>query len=166
MPDLGDFTEFDAAVQESEKAEPDTFRLHGQRFTIADQVSVIPLMRLAKVVATSNDVERRGVPEEMAAAEQAALLALYDFLEQTLAPGEFDRFCEVATTNRMSDEAVNAVARRIYEVIATRPTTRQPSSSAGLPPTSPDSKPISSALAAAGEQVSAEEAVQLLRAVP
>lgn len=165
MPDLGDFSDFTAAADAAEQTEPDTFTLYGETFTVADQVSTIPLMRLAKVATTSNDIEKHGSPEEIAAAERVALAALHDFIEQTLAPGEFARFCEVAVAHRMGDDALWTLGQTLYGVISGRPTKRPSSSLSGQPPTSPGLKPTSAALAAAGEQVTPEEAVQLLHAV-
>jgi hypothetical protein len=163
VPDLGDFSDFEAAADLAEQVEPDTFTIYGQQFTVAEQVSGIPLMRLAKVAATSDQILKHGTPEEIAAAEMTGLGAMYDFLEQVLIPGDFDRFCHVATAHRMSDEALYKIGQHLYGVISSRPTTRQSNSSSGQPPTSPDSKPTSSALAAAGEQVTAEEALRLLQ---
>lgn len=155
MPSLGDFTEFDQAVSEAEKVEPDTFVFYGEMFTVAEQVSSIPMMRLAKVAASGGD-----------SSDIEGLVALNDFLEQTLADGEFLRFCDVATRNKVSDEALLKVAQRVYEAIAARPTRRQSSSSGGLPSTSPSSKPTSSAMANAGlspdDMASPEESVRLL----
>lgn len=153
MPSLGDFTAFDVAAEQAEQVEPDTFTFHGETFTVAEQVSSIPMMRLAKAASAgldSSDVE--------------GLLALHDFLEQTLIPGDFTRFCDVVMRNKVSDDTVLAIAQKVYEVISGRPTKRLPSSTPGQPPTSRASKP-SLALANAGltpeDMVSPEEALRL-----
>lgn len=158
MPSL-DFSDFDAAAQQQTQTEPDTFTLHGETFTVAEYVSAIPMMRLAKVAAAAENLTG-ATPERIAQVEREGLVALHDFLEQALAPGEFTRFCDLATAQRFSDELLFQVAQRLYGVITARPTTRPSSSSAGQPPTSPPSSTSSDP-----EMVSPEEAVTLLRGV-
>lgn len=156
MPSLGDFTAFDNAAEQAGQVEPDTFTFHGETFTVAEQVSSIPMMRLAKLASgglNSSEVE--------------GLLALHDFLEQTLVEGDFTRFCDVALRHKVSDDTILAIAQKVYTVIAGRPTKRLPSSTPGQPPTSRNSKPLSLAMVNAGltaeDMVTPEEGLQLLQ---
>lgn len=166
MPSL-DFSDFDLAADQATQTEPDTFTLHGQTFTVADHVSAIPMMRLAKVAAAAESLDGAS-PERVAEVEREGLVALYDFLEQALAPGEWTRFAELATSKRFSDDLLFKVAQRLYGVITARPTARPTSSSPGGPRISANSS-TSSAMTSAGlspeDLVAPEDALTLLRGV-
>lgn len=100
----------------------------GEPFTVADRIGLMPLMRFAKVAQSGVDSD-----------DMAGLAAMYDLLEQCIAPEEWARFQKSADDSRADGEQLMAVVTEVMQRIADRPTSRPSDSSAGPPPTSPKS---------------------------
>lgn len=101
---------------------------HGETFTIADRIGLMPLMRFAKVAqggVDSNDL--------------AGLAAMYDLLEQCIAPADWQRFQDVADRSRADGEQLMEVVAEVMTVLSERPTSRPSGSSDGPLITEPKS---------------------------
>lgn len=92
----------------------------GERFTIADRIGLMPLMRFAKVAQAGVD-----------SADLAGLAAMYDLLEQCLAEDEWRRFQVCADKNRADGEQLMGVVAEVMGKLSARPTSRPSGSSDG-----------------------------------
>lgn len=92
----------------------------GERFTIADKIGLMPLMRFAKV-------GKAGVDSD----SLEGLVAMYDLLEQCLSPAEWQRFQDTADKHRADADELLAVVTKVFEVLSERPTSRPSDSSDG-----------------------------------
>lgn len=107
----------------------------GEQFTLADKIGLMPLMRFAKTAqggADSNDM--------------AGLAAMYDLLEQCIAPADWRRFEAAADKTRASGDELMGLVKDAIEAISARPTGRPSDSSDGPATTAPrfESEPDSS----------------------
>jgi hypothetical protein len=140
MASLGSFEA--AAKRADPDREPDTFTLCGETFTVADEVSPVPLMRFAKAADAGTDSD-----------SMEGLVAMYDLLRDCLAPEErepdvtdaetgkvvrgklvrpgFDRFLEVATVNKVSNDTLWEIVNAVYAAVSGRPTQPPSNSSDG-----------------------------------
>ncbi len=100
----------------------------GEPFRIADRIGLMPLMRFAKVAQSGVDAD-----------DMAGLAAMYDLLEQCIAPEDWSRFCDSADRSRADGEELMAVVAEVMEKLSARPTRRPSDSSAGPTPTAPNS---------------------------
>src|SRR5690348_16012913 len=98
----------------------DQVKFCGEQFTIADKIGLMPLMRFAKV-------GKAGVDSD----SLEGLVAMYDLLEQCLAPEEWQRFQNTADLNRADADELLAVVTKVFEVLSERPTSRPSDSSDG-----------------------------------
>jgi hypothetical protein len=97
----------------------------GERFTVADKIGLMPLMRFAKVAKAGVD-----------SADLAGLAALYDLLAQCIADADWARFEAAADKSHADGEELMAVIGKVFEALAERPTSR-PSVSSDGPMTTP-----------------------------
>lgn len=109
----------------------DTVELLGERFEVAESVGAFPLMRFAKAATA-----RGGT--------MARFAALYDLLEQCIAPTDWDRFQKHGAAVRADEDQLLGVVRSVFEVIGGRPTGRSTDSSDGPQIIEPSSTPGSS----------------------
>lgn len=118
MANLG---EFHAAAREADPArEPDTFVLCGETFTIAEHVGDMPLLRFAAAAADGAD-----------SSTMAGMAAMHDMLRDCLADGDWPRFQDVCTRNRVGHETLFSIVNAVHEAVTGRPTSRPADSSAG-----------------------------------
>lgn len=104
----------------------------GERFTIADRIGLMPLMRFAKVA-------QRGVDSN----ELEGLTAMYDLLEQCIADQDWQRFQAHADKVRADGDQLMAVVKDVMEALSRRPTSR-PSDSSDGPSTASTSSAVDS----------------------
>lgn len=100
----------------------------GEQFDIADRIGLMPLMRFAKVAQDGVD-----------STELAGLVAMYDLLEQCVAPHEWARFQATADQHRADSETLMGVVTTVIELLSARPTSRPSDSSDGPQRTAPNS---------------------------
>jgi len=110
--------------------------LCGQGFDVAPQVGAMPLMRFAKLART-------GIGSE----DFEGMAAMYDLLKSCIADHEWDRFEQVADSNRVDGDTLFEVVKDTFAVLAGRPTSRPSDSSDGPTPTSTSSTDASSSRA-------------------
>ena len=115
MPDPADLVEF-----------------YGEKFTMADRIGLMPLMRFAKFAKAGVD-----------SADMAGLAAMYDLLEQCIDPADWERFEACADKHRADGEELLEVVTAVIERLTDRPTTR-PSTSSDGPQTTGTSSTASS----------------------
>lgn len=113
----------------------------GEDFVIADRIGLMPLMRFAKVA--KSDVDSNDL---------AGLAAMYDLLEQCIAPQDWQRFQDCADRNRADGDELMTVVSEVIERLTNRPTGRPSVSSDGpriVEPnlTAPSSSPVMQRLA-------------------
>jgi hypothetical protein len=122
-------------------AELDSFDWFGETFTIAARLSALNLLRMAWESRQSDDAGRRAdmarkqgrtgqAAELTAEADRNEMAAMWEFLQATLGPGEWERFVEVSNLAAADDEALSGLIQQVIGVITDRPT-RRPSASAG-----------------------------------
>lgn len=99
----------------------------GEGFTISERIGLMPLMRFAKAAKSGVDTD-----------DLAGLTAMYDLLEQCIAPEDWQKFEEHATKQRADGEQLMGFVAEVMAVITDRPTSRPSDSSAG-PSTTPAS---------------------------
>jgi hypothetical protein len=116
--DLGAFGQAADDIEAGDAA--DTLTFYGQTFHVAASVGAIPLMRFAHSA-------RSGV----GTGDLDGLSAMYDMIRDCLAPGEFDRFEQVAVEHKADGDVILEVCRAVYEALAGRPTEQPSPSSAG-----------------------------------
>lgn len=100
----------------------------GERFAVADRIGLMPLMRFAKVAKAGAD-----------AGDMDSLAALYDLLEQCIAPADWHRFESAADTSRADGDTLMGVVGKVFAVLADRPTSLPSDSSDGQTSTPPNS---------------------------
>jgi hypothetical protein len=93
----------------------------GERFGMAEAIGAMPLMRFAKVAKSGADSNNMD-----------GLVAMYDLLEQCIAPSEWVRFQAHADKTRADGEKLMGVVGKVFEALSERPTGR-PSDSSGGP---------------------------------
>jgi hypothetical protein len=106
----------------------ETVEFHGEKYRIADQIGLMPLMRFAKVAQAGVD-----------SSDMDGLVAMYDLMEQCLVDEDWARFAAAATKHRADGEELMDVVRQAIEAMAERPTQRSSDSSDGPPSTSGNS---------------------------
>jgi hypothetical protein len=92
----------------------------GEHFEVAEKIGLMPLMRFAKVAKAGVDSD-----------SQAGLVAMYDLLEQCIAPQDWPRFEAHADKVRADGEQLMKVVSDVLEVVTQRPTQRPSASSDG-----------------------------------
>lgn len=92
----------------------------GRDFAVADQVSTLALMRFAKLAQGGMDAE-----------SMEGLAAMYDLLEQCIAPEDWPAFGRLADQQRAQADDLFDVVTRVLPLIAARPTGRPSDSSDG-----------------------------------
>lgn len=92
----------------------------GEEFHVAERVSSLTVMRFAKIAKSNIDV-----------AQMEGLAAMYDLLEQCVHPDDWDRFEAHADAQRADGEELLGVVKKVFAVIASRPTRRSSDSSGG-----------------------------------
>ncbi len=102
----------------------------GDRFAVAEKIGLMPLMRFAKVAQSGVD-----------SADMAGLAAMYDLLEQCIAPADWQRFQTAADRSRADGDDLMGVVRDAIEAISARPTSQPSDSSDGPTATPPSSEP-------------------------
>lgn len=114
--------EFSAAAQdaEDEPREPDTFGFHGHTITMRDRIGLMTLMRFAAVAVKGVHV-----------GDAEALNAMYEMLEDCIAPEDWPTFVDVARREAVDEEELMAVVKGCTQVVAARPTTRRSASQDG-----------------------------------
>ena len=93
----------------------------GEKFSMAEKIGAMPLMRFAKVAKAGGDSNNLD-----------GLAAMYDLLEQVIDPSEWARFEEHADKVRADGDQLMQVVGEVFAAIAERPTGR-PSASSGGP---------------------------------
>ena len=100
----------------------------GAQFAVADKIGLMPLMRFAKVAKAGADAN-----------DMDSLAALYDILEQCIAPADWHRFEAAADESRADGGALMGVVGKVFEVLSERPTSLPSDSSGGQTSTPPNS---------------------------
>src|SRR5690349_22004190 len=100
----------------------------GRRFAVRDGMSLLPLMKFATIARRQST----GGGGSEGQQEMEALAALYDLLQQCIAPAEWDAFYDHALDTGAGQEELMAVVGEAVSAAAARPT-RQPSGSPGGP---------------------------------
>lgn len=131
--------EFGAARAEAKRTEPDQIVFFGETFTIADEVGVVALCDFAEAALSGADTS-----------EMTGMAAMKNFVRDTIAPQDFDRFWQTAGKNKADADLLMAVVARVYEVISGRPTESPSGSAPGPSATSPSSSASSSRRAELG----------------
>lgn len=125
-------------------AAPLTIEFHGQRYTVAGKVGLMPLMRFAHTARAGTDTK-----------DMDGLAAMYDLLRQCIStdqlgrdadgeptgPTEWERFEQAAYDARSDGEELMGVVAEVLKLLTDRPTGRPSDSSAGpvtVGPTSTD----------------------------
>jgi len=103
-----------------------------EQFEVGSSLGLMPLMKLAKAAQGGTDAN-----------EMAGLAALYDVLEECIAPSDWQRFQGVATKSKASGDALQNVVKDAVQAIAARPTGLSSDSSDGLTPIPPSSEDAS-----------------------
>lgn len=116
----------------------------GGRFQVAERVGLMPLMRFAKVAKSGVDSD-----------DMAGLAAMYDLLEQCIAPADWQRFQDAADKARADGEELMKVVQTAIELISARPT--------GRPSDSSDGPQITPQRSGSGRDSSAEESLRVVR---
>lgn len=98
----------------------------GQDFAVRDRIGAMPLMRFAKIAKTGMD-----------AGDMEALSVIYDLLQSTVAPADWQRFEQAAVDSGADGDELLAVVVDAVKVISGRPTSQPSDSSGGLRTTSP-----------------------------
>lgn len=104
----------------------DAVEFGGELFIVADKIGLMPLMRFAKVAKAGVD-----------SADLDGLAAMYDLLEQCIAPEEWARFEAHADKIRADGEELMRVVGKVFEILTDRPTVRPSDSSDGPTTTGP-----------------------------
>lgn len=131
MADLGSFDVAAKAVDPDR--EPDTFTLCGEKFTVATEISVVPLGMFAKAAKSGLDT-----------AEMDGLAAMIDMISQCVVDDDVDRFLAVASKNRVDAELLLKIVQAVMEAQTAFPTVQPSDSSDGESTTGPSSKVLSS----------------------
>jgi hypothetical protein len=126
--------EFEIAAREAANdgtppAEPDQFRFGGRLFTVADDVSTLPMMRYAASLGGN-------VATTYAAA--------YNLLQHVVAPTDWAAFEAHATALHATYRELIDVAHTVYNHLIGRPTRPSSGSTGGRPTTGDESSPGSS----------------------
>jgi hypothetical protein len=146
-------------VEDSEQPAGDellpTIEFHGQRFAVREHVSLLPMMKFATIAKRQAQQQRtRPDPAEQGRQEMEALAALYELLQQCIAPEEFDAFYEHAlTVGAEQTDLMGVVRDSVAASAAGRPTRRSSPSPGGPSTTAPSSAGGSSSLDTSSEGV-------------
>jgi hypothetical protein len=118
-----------------------TIEFHGQRFAVREHVSLLPMMKFATIAKRQAQQQRtRPDPAEQGRQEMEALAALYELLQQCIAPEEFDAFYEHAlTVGAEQTDLMGVVRDSVAASAAGRPTRRSSPSPGGPQTTAPSS---------------------------
>lgn len=126
--------EFEVAVQDADPdREPDTFKLCGETFTVADNVSIVPLGMFAKAASSGLD-----------SSEMEGLAALIDVVSSCVIEEDQARLLSVASKHRADADVLLAVVKAVLESQTGRPTQRPSDSSDGSSTTGASSRAPSS----------------------
>lgn len=98
-----------------------TVEFCGEQFALSPSIGLMPLLKFAKI-------SKGGAGSE----DMDGLVAIYDMLEQCIAPEAWERFCQVATDRRVEAEELMAIVPKAIEVISNRPTSLPSDSPGGL----------------------------------
>lgn len=147
MAYLGEFGAEVAALDMD--AVPDTFSFHGEEFHLPAGISSLPILRFAydakrvgleqtEAEAASRkavtDAERDAAASRLALVEMDSLSALYEYLRGML-PDQWERFSQVAERVGAGTDELLALANKLMEAVAARPT--RPFSTSPAGPSSP-----------------------------
>lgn len=92
----------------------------GESFQVADQVSVMPMLRFAK--AAKNGLQAESMD---------GLAAIYDVVEQCLEPADWQRFEAFCDQKRVGAEQLLEFVAQVMAQVSERPTERPSNSSDG-----------------------------------
>jgi hypothetical protein len=132
-------------VEDSEQPAGDellpTIEFHGKRFAVREHVSLLPMMKFATIAKRQAQQQRtRPDPAEQGRQEMEALAALYELLQQCIAPEEFDAFYEHAlAVGAEQTDLMGVVRDSVAASAAGRPTRRSSPSPGGPSTTAPSS---------------------------
>ena len=146
MASLGDFG---AALRELDpKREKDTFTYFGETFVVEGDIPGVVMLQLGAAVS-GKIAEAEGMAAMWEALRftldpPATLAKAVDDAVGNPGPTGFARFYKLAADKRDSMDGLMHLVFKLFEVQGGRPTEQAPTSSAGLPGTSPSSKPSSS----------------------
>jgi hypothetical protein len=130
MPLIG---EFEAAVKEADpNREPDTFKLQGQTFTVADEPNIVALGMFARAAREGADTE-----------DMESLATLIDTVASVVIPQDEMRFLSLASRHRLDAELLLQIVQAVLEAQAGRPTESSTDSSAGRSTTGENLKEVS-----------------------
>lgn len=120
-----------------------TVEFRGKRFAVRDTVSLLPMMKFAVIAKRQKAATDRG---ETGGGEQEmdALAALFELLEQCIAPHDFGAFYDHALSVGASQEELMHVVADAHRARAARPTQRSQPSPGGQSTTGPSSEAGSS----------------------
>ena len=111
----------------------DTVDFLGEKFAVSERIGAMPLMRFAKIAEGGVDSN-----------EMAGLAAIYDLLEQCIAPEDWKRFERHADAQRAQGDQLLEVVKDVFAIVAQRPTGQPADSSGGLRTIEPSSPAASS----------------------
>lgn len=99
----------------------DVFVFHGETFTMPDRTGSMALMRFAHIAEQ----------DQLTDLQEAA--AIFDLLEATVNPADWDRFQRHAMKTRATTEELVLIAAQVIREVSLRPTSRPSDSSDGPP---------------------------------
>ena len=100
-----------------------TVEFLGEHFATAEKLGLMPMLRFAKLAK-----------DGIAMSDMNGLAALYDVLEQSIAPDDWERLCEHASTQRAGGQELMQLVADVVGVLSSgRPTSRPSDSSDGSP---------------------------------
>lgn len=108
---------------------PEQVTFCGEQFDVVEVMGAMPWMRYAKAARAGLDSE-----------SMEGLALIYDLLKASLVDEQWPRFEQLATDNRVDNDAMWQVMKDVLEVVAARPTSRPSDSSDGPAGTSPSSE--------------------------
>lgn len=121
------------AASEGIVVDDDAIEFCGETFKMGEKIGLMPLLKFAHVSS-------KGVKAD----DMEGLAAMYALIKDCIAPGEWERFEQVAIDKHADDEDLLNVVSTAIETLSARPTKRRSVSSAGSPSTSVSSKVSSS----------------------
>lgn len=119
-----------AEAEQVDGGEPTTFTFHGAKFTLADRMGGLPVMRYAHAANAELD----------GGSAVRRLATFYDFIRAGIVDGDWPRFEAAAVRVRAEEDELVDVAAAIYAHFAGRPTVRPSASPDGPQTTSVSSK--------------------------
>jgi hypothetical protein len=105
------------------------FEFFGEKFAVAQDTGDMPVMKFAAAASSG-----------LSSADMDGLAAMYQMIEDCLAPADWQRFYATGLKHRVKADLLLEICTAIYEALAARPTERPSSSTPGRSRTTTKSK--------------------------